>query len=168
MLLLTKNFQKCFFTDQRQQRSSNYKMLWKRGRHLLTHWLQSNFDILFILTKFFYMHSKFCSIVTVILFYHIWLIRFWWMCFILRLAMTESELALTEQKVNDGNMLVAKLKQELTIKVSEHQEEIRRDHTVGQSFSMQDSAWSTLSWFQVQNNLIKTGTFSSICHCYYR
>lgn len=54
--------------------------------------------------------------------------------------MTESELALTEQKVNDGNMLVAKLKQELTIKVSEHQEEIRRDHTVGQLFSMKDSA----------------------------
>lgn len=47
-----------------------------------------------------------------------------------RLAMTESELALTEQKVNDGNMLIAKLKQELTIKVSEHQEEIRRDHEV--------------------------------------
>uniref|UniRef100_K1RCY5 Leucine-rich repeat-containing protein 45 n=1 Tax=Magallana gigas TaxID=29159 RepID=K1RCY5_MAGGI len=45
-----------------------------------------------------------------------------------KLAMTESELALTEQKVNDGNMLIAKLKQELTIKVSEHQEEIRRDH----------------------------------------
>lgn len=44
--------------------------------------------------------------------------------------MTESELALTEQKVNDGNMLIAKLKQELTIKVSEHQEEIRRDHEV--------------------------------------
>lgn len=80
--------------------------------------------------------------------------------------MTESELALTEQKVNDGNMLVAKLKQELTIKVSEHQEEIRRDHTVGQSFSAKDPAWSTLSWFQVQNNLIKTGTFISICHCY--
>lgn len=54
--------------------------------------------------------------------------------------MTESELALTEQKVNDGNMLVAKLKQELTIKVSEHQEEIRRDHTVGQSFSVKDPA----------------------------
>lgn len=44
--------------------------------------------------------------------------------------MTESELALTEQKVNDGNMLIAKLKQELTIKVSEHQEEVRRDHEV--------------------------------------
>ncbi|KAK3089984.1 hypothetical protein FSP39_008219 [Pinctada imbricata] len=45
-----------------------------------------------------------------------------------KLAMTESELALTEQKVNDSNMLVARLKQELTEKVSTQQEDLRKEH----------------------------------------
>ena len=48
--------------------------------------------------------------------------------------MTESELAMTEQKVNDSNMLVARLKQELTEKVGHHQEDLRKEHEVGKHF----------------------------------
>lgn len=43
-----------------------------------------------------------------------------------RLALTESELALTEQKASDYNMLINKLKQELSGKMGDHQEELRR------------------------------------------
>ncbi|XP_033749782.1 leucine-rich repeat-containing protein 45-like [Pecten maximus] len=43
-----------------------------------------------------------------------------------KLAMTESELALTEQKCNDYSMLITKLKQELSNKVGGHQEDLRR------------------------------------------
>lgn len=45
---------------------------------------------------------------------------------IYRLSMTESELALTEQKVNDYNMLITRLKQELSEKMTNHAEDLRR------------------------------------------
>ncbi|KAJ8318587.1 hypothetical protein KUTeg_003678, partial [Tegillarca granosa] len=45
-----------------------------------------------------------------------------------KLAMTESELALTEQKANDFSLLITRLKQELSDKTSVHQDELRKEH----------------------------------------
>ena len=47
-----------------------------------------------------------------------------------RLAMTESELALAEQKANDYSVIINRLKQELSDSSSVHQSDIRREREV--------------------------------------
>lgn len=47
-----------------------------------------------------------------------------------RLAMTESELALAEQKCNDYSVIISRLKQELADSSTVHQSDIRREREV--------------------------------------
>lgn len=47
--------------------------------------------------------------------------------------MTESELALTEQKAHDFSLLITRLKQELSDKTTVHQDELRKEHEVKHS-----------------------------------
>jgi len=49
---------------------------------------------------------------------------------VVRLAMTESELALAEQKLNDYSVIITRLKQELSDSSSVHQGDIRREREV--------------------------------------
>lgn len=51
-----------------------------------------------------------------------------------RLAMTESELALAEQKCNDYSVIINRLKHELSDSSTVHQSDIRREREVIKQF----------------------------------